>query len=701
MATNEYIPEDNTVQFSSPDEYYKSKGDEVDDTGLTGTEKIKIIKQAQKRAKCAHSYWDDKYSEMEKDWDFYDGTDQKQWSTDAITKRSGLPILTFNQLPKFVSKITAESKKNPPSIKLAPRENGDKLKADIGMGIVRYIEDSCGAKYAYTNALQAAAIGGLGWVKVTYDDSRIIVKKVKDPFSWMIDPDSEESDGSDAKFVISHSRKKEGKKIVECFEYWWKEEGSVFWAIIEGNEVLEYGEFPSKYIPIVPVYGIDIQYKENRTVKGIVRDLRDPQSSYNWFKSKEMETIAMAPKPFVMMPAGQAGDNIKDWHNVNVNVVEYNTTDNGNNQVGRPDLSTAIPNVGYLSQVAAESANDLKEVSGIYDTALGADSKVMSGAAIVAKSANSEAGQYNFTENLQNSLQQIGRVVISLIKPIMGNQRIFRVLGEDGQQAVVDSGVPQVDPITGQPTMVDFDFDDMDISVSSAPAYATRRDAGAQAIQDIMTAIPEKAGLLADLAVANLDVPGAAEAAKRLKLTLPPEMQQSDPGMIHEAMADQIMQQSQAIIMQQAQVIDTLKKQLATLQTQMNNDLTMAMVTEQQRGQTALAKEAMVQAGNDRRKAMDLESKDTSDNKKILADAQKTNAQITAAYNQQASTIFSQAQAQEKKNQSELAKTVVQNQKPDVPNSLSITNTKVEAVPDQGIKVVGVLPGNTPSATVL
>lgn len=691
----EYIPEDDNTTYSSPEEFYESMGkDAVDDTGLTGAEKVRIIKQAQKRSKQAQAYWNEKYAEMEKDWDFYDGSDQKQWSADAITKRTGLPVLTFNQLPKFVSKITAESKKNPPAIKLAPRENGDRLKADIGMGIVRYIEDASGAKYAYTNALQSAAIGGLGWIKVTYDEKNIVIKKVKDPFSWMIDPDSEESDGSDAKYVVSHTRKKEGKKIIECYEYWWKEDDSVFWSIIEGNEVLEYGEFPSKFLPIIPVFGIDIQYRENRTVKGIVRDLRDPQASYNWFKSKEMETIAMAPKPFVMMPEGQSGDNIKDWHAVNVSVVEYKVTDNGNNIAGKPDLSTAIPNIAYLGQVANGSQADMREITGIYDTALGADSKVMSGAAIVAKSTNAEAGQYNFTENLQNSLQQVGKVVISLIKPIMGEQRLLRILGEDGQQSIIDIGAPQVDPETGAPVMLDLDFDEMDISVSSGPAYATRREAGAQAIQDIMTAIPEKAGLLADIAVSNLDVPGAAEAAKRLKSTLPPEMQNSTPGMVPEAMADQIMQQSQQIIDQQSQAIEQLKGKLAAMEAELKNQMTIAMATEQQRSQTDLALEAMKQSGADRRKSMDIEAKAGSDTMKVTADAQKTNAQIAASTQQQNKKLWADAQAQATEQQAEIAKQVLANQKQETPNAVTLNTTTVEATPDYSMEMGAPLPGN-------
>lgn len=698
----EYIPEDNNVEYSSPEEFYEKIGkDEIDeDTGLTGSEKIKIIKRAQKCAKQAHAYWDEKYEEIESDWDFYDGSDDKQWSQDALTKRKNRPTLTFNQLPKFVSKVTAESKKNPPAIKLSPRENGDRFKADIGMGLVRYIEDSCGAKYAYTHALQCAAIGGIGWVKVTYDEKNIRIKKVKDAFSWFIDPDSEESDGSDAKYMISHTRKKDGKKIIECYEYWWQEDDKVYWSIIEGNEVLEYGEFPSKYLPIVPVYGMDIQYRDNRTIKGIIRDLRDPQSTYNYMKSQEMESVAMAPKPFVAVPEGIIdAERIKDYHRLGINVLEHKSVDAFNNPVTTPNFATAQPNIAWMQQITAGAQNDMREVSGIYDTALGADTKVMSGAAIVAKTSNAEAGQYNFTENLQNSIQQIGKIVISLIKPIMGEQGMIRILGEDGQQSIINLEVPQIDPITGEPTMIDLDFDEMDISVASAPAYATRREAGAQAIQDIMQAIPEKAGILADIAVSNLDVPGAIEAAKRLKMTLPPEMQQADAGMIPQAMADQIMQVSEQTIQQQQNVINQLRTEMARL----NALIETQTVTAQMDANTSLTQEAMRQAGNDRRKAMELESKSTADDKKIMADAQKQNQQLIAESQKQNQQLMAKAVGERQKYEMEITKQTIANQKPESPNSVTISNTEVNSTPkpDYALEVVNPLPGNLPNGGMI
>lgn len=697
----EYIPEDNNVDYSSPEEFYENQSDEVDEeTGLTGSEKVKIIKKAQKCARMAHGYWDEKYEEIEKDWDFYDGTDSKQWSQEALAKRKNRPTMTFNQLPKFVSKVTAESKKNPPAIKLSPRENGDRLKADIGMGLVRYIEDSCGAKYAYTHALQCATIGGIGWVKVTYDEKRIIIKKVKDAFSWFIDPDSEEADGSDAKFMISHARKKDGKKIVECYEYWWKEDDKVYWSIIEGNEVLEYGEFPSKYLPIVPVYGMDIQYRDNRTVKGIIRDLRDPQASYNYMKSQEMETVAMAPKPFVATPEGQIdASRIKDYHRLGINVLEYKVVDNANHDIAAPNFSTAQPNIQWMQQITAGAQNDMREVSGIYDTALGSDTKVMSGAAIIAKSSNAEAGQYNFTENLQASIQQVGKIVISLIKPIMGELGMIRILGEDGQQTIIDLQAPQVDPVTGQPVMIDLDFDEMDISVSSAPAYATRREAGAQAIQDIMQAIPDKAGILADIAVGNLDVPGATEAAKRLKLTLPPEMQQSDAGMIPQAMADQIMQVSEQTIQQQQNVINQLRTELARV----NALIESQAITAQVEANTTLSQEAMRQAGNDNRKQMELAAKANSDDKKIISDSQKQNQQIIAEAQKQNQQLMAKAVGERQKYEMEITKQTIANQKPESPNSVTISNTEVNSTPkpDYALEVVNPLPGNLPNGGMI
>jgi hypothetical protein len=230
----------------------------------------------------------------------------------------------------------------------------------------------------------------------------------------------------------------------------------------------------------------------------------------------------------------------------------------------------------------------------------------------------------------------------------------------------------------------------MDISVSSAPAYATRRDAGAQALQDIMTAIPTQAGILADLAVANLDVPGAQEAARRLKMTLPAEMQQADAGSVPQAMMDQVMQASEQTIQQQAAAIEKLTAQLTQVQQQLDSNLLIAGVTQQQKSTTDLAKEAMRQSGADRRQEIELSNKSQSDNKKIMSDAQLQNQKIAAEAQSTSNKILADALAQKSK---------LNAQSKQAPTSLTISKTEVAPVtpaskPSFDLTLGGSLPGN-------
>jgi hypothetical protein len=65
--------------------------------------------------------------------------------------------------------------------------------------------------------------------------------------------------------------------------------------------------------------------------------------------------------------------------------------------------------------------------------------------------------------------------------------------------------------------------------VTIGPSFASKRLEAADAIVELMKALPpELAPLLADIAVRNMDIPDAQEAAKRLKAMLPPQATQ-DP----------------------------------------------------------------------------------------------------------------------------------------------------------------------------
>ena len=62
----------------------------------------------------------------------------------------------------------------------------------------------------------------------------------------------------------------------------------------------------------------------------------------------------------------------------------------------------------------------------------------------------------------------------------------------------------------------------------------------------VIQAVPNLFPLVGDLLVKNMDWPGADDIAKRLKKTLPPNLQESEEGKHDNGMAQQVQQLMQA-----------------------------------------------------------------------------------------------------------------------------------------------------------
>ena len=623
--------------FTDPDSSWLMNGEDYlkgkdERTGLNPMQVRKLKEKAEADYARADNYWKRHYDAMKVDWEFYGARDQ--WTETAKEARAGRPILTIPILGKFVKRIVAETKKNPPAVKLNPREDGDVNKAEIGMGLVRYIEDVSGAKYAYSHALECAAVGGLGWVKgkIDVEKGTLRIGKVKDAFRYYMDPDAEEEDGSDATYFISRYKKTVNREITWCYEYWWKEwlddEGrdGVFWALVSGTEIEDYGRFPGEIIPIFPVFGEDIEYDGERVIKGIVRDMTDAQRSFNYLKSQEVETIALTPKAPLMAEEGTIPKEYqRDWDNCTKNptkVLYYRTTNlDGEPAKSEPKFLPMKADTQWMREAAVGAVNDLKEITGIYDTALGSDSKELSGKAIIAKQITADAGQFTYTEHLQMTIQQIGRWMMQVIPYVFRDQKVIRILGEDGKMKAVDLERPmgEMTPEEAQVPM-DLDFTEMDISVGSGNSYATRREAGVDAFQSIMQAIPNTATAIADLAVKNMDIPWSQEAADRLKAMLPPEIKAAEKapkGFVPAAQlqqATEIFEQTKAANME---IQQKMQARIDALEAELKNQIQGRIAAERIKGEYGLAETQIKEMNANQREAM-----------KLQADVEKSSAKI-------------------------------------------------------------------------
>lgn len=600
--------------------------------GLNDGQVGELMDRARKAYDSASSFWNENYREMEEDMRMYAARDM--WSEEARNARLGRPVLQFPVLKKFVKRTVGDTMRNPPGVKISPRRDSEVRKAEIGMGLVRYIEDTSNAKEAYVKAFTDMVTCGIGWFRVTFSSRKrkIEVRKVSDPLYYMLDPDSENTDGSDANFVISRTEKIKHDMHMSCYEYWWRErseepgvEWEVYWAIIEGNELVDYGRFPGEIIPVIPVMGEVVRWKDNVVVKGVVRDLLDAQKSYNYLKSQEVEIIALTPKAPLMAEEGTIPKEYeKDWTNFTRNptkVLKYRSKNlQGETTTNKPQFLQMEANTTWAQQAARESVNDLKEITGIFDTALGADRTELSGKAIIAKQLTADAGQYVFSGNLQLSVKRAGECIVGMIPIVMGEERSVMILGEDGSREQVDLNMP-MGPMGGDvQEPIDLDFSDMDVSIGSGMSFSTKREQALSMFQDMMQAMPQTATLVADLVVKNMDFDGAETASRRLYEMLPQQikdMDKSPMGYVPQSQLQQAIQMFEQAKQVNMQLMAQKDAQIAALEAELKNQFQSRIAAEQIKGQYKLADTQLKEQGENARKALEIQEKAESDTAKI------------------------------------------------------------------------------------
>lgn len=336
--------------------------------------------------------------------------------------------------------------------------------------------------------------------------------------------------------------------------------------LLTGAEVLETQEWPGRYIPIIPVYGEEVNVEGERHFLSLVHFAKDPQRMFNYWRSTTTELVALAPKAPFIGPQGAFVSDAKRWATANTESHAYLEYDGTTPPQRQP--FAGVP-AGAL-QEALNAADDMKSVIGLYDPSLGARSNETSGRAILARQREGDVSTFHFPDNLSRAITQMGRVIIDLIPHVYDGPRIIRTLGEDGtassvpikqpvavsqngppipapglqpnQPYMMQNGapapMPAVPPGQEPPTpdgfvsIFDLTIGKYDVAVDAGPSFTTRREEAAAQMIELLRAYPAVAPVIGDILAKNLDWPGAEEIAERLKSMIPqaggppPEMQQ-------------------------------------------------------------------------------------------------------------------------------------------------------------------------------
>ena len=507
-----------------------------------------------------------------------------QWPDEVKAMRVGRPMQTINRLPAFIDQIIGDARQNKVAIKVYAGEDGDVDTAQVYSGLIRSIENRSNADFSYDTALEQSATFGFGaWlIKTKYvaDDSfeqEIVIERVANSLNVYFDPASIQPDYSDAEYaiVVGKVSKDEFKQrwpkaaetsfqdehvesgwtngdMMQIAEYWYKErtpvtlyllaDGTVTdqkptapemvlrerksekcvvkMCILSGAEILESADWAGKYLPIVGVNGKEDLVDGKRILRGIVRHAKDPQRMYNYWRTIDTETKALAPKAPVLVTTKQL-DGLDDlWSDAlsgNLPYLPYNPDP----AAGMPQrLNAGLQDRGF-EQAALLAVDEMKATTGIYSAALGEQSNETSGRAILARQREGDTANFAYIDNLSRAIRHSARIIIDLIPKIYDTERVVEIMGIDGQKKlerinsarITDDG--QVEPVN------DLTTGRYDLVVDVGPSYTTKRIEALNMMVEIAKMNPSIMQIAGDLIIKSMDWDGADAIAERLKRTIP------------------------------------------------------------------------------------------------------------------------------------------------------------------------------------
>lgn len=328
--------------------------------------------------------------------------------------------------------------------------------------------------------------------------------------------------------------------------------------IMTGAEVLETVDWAGKFIPIVPVYGEELMVDGKRRLRSLVRDAKDPQRMFNYWRTTSTELVALAPKaPFIGRKGAFETDSAK-WATANVQSHAYIEYDGPEPPMRQP--FAGVP-AGAL-QEAMNASDDMKSIMGLYDASLGARSNETSGRAIMARQREGDVSTFHYIDNLSRAIRHAGRIMLDLIPKVYATPRVVRVLGPDGapQSVGVAPGGQAGEQLRKIGRIYDLTAGKYDLTVRSGPSFTSRREEAATQMIELIRAYPAAAPLLGDLLARNLDWPGADEIAQRLGALLPPQVKGASPEI--EQAKQQMGKLAQALAAANAEV-EALKRDRA------------------------------------------------------------------------------------------------------------------------------------------
>lgn len=284
-------------------------------------------------------------------------------------------------------------------------------------------------------------------------------------------------------------------------------------------------ELPFSSVPIFPVLGKELIVDQKVMYKSAIRDAKDAQRAFNYWKTAATETVGYAPKAPWLVTSKQIQGYADMWDQANKKNLPYLIY---KHQEGVTAPTRIFPQ-GIAAAELAQADNEnmvMQDIIGMHEADKGEQGNEKSGVAIKARQSRGEMATYTFPDNLSRTFERMGRLLCEAIPIVYDTQRIVRILKGDDTEDFIEINQTIKDDETGEMSSIhDIGYCKFDVTIDTGPSFASQREEANETITSIMEVLPDdQARHIAHLAVKNMEFPGADEVHRLLRKMLPDEL---------------------------------------------------------------------------------------------------------------------------------------------------------------------------------
>lgn len=298
----------------------------------------------------------------------------------------------------------------------------------------------------------------------------------------------------------------------------------VRWYKLTANDVLRGPvEMPFSTLPIVPVFGKELNINGVTDYRGLIRQAKDPKRAENFWLTAATERVALAPNaPWLVTPKMIEGRRDM-WSKANEGTPAFLVYEPDGQREPKRQAPATMPAAEL--QMSSVMTDKVKATIGMYAASLGASGPETSGRALLALQKEGDVGAFAYADNRSRAVRRVGLLLTEAIPAIYDGNRIARLRHKDETSDSIELNKVVLDEETGKEVIIhDLALGQFDVVVKTGPAYSTLRQEAAEALMEFMRVAPSIGAIIVDKVANVMDWPGADEIRKRVLFTIPKHM---------------------------------------------------------------------------------------------------------------------------------------------------------------------------------